>query len=51
MAQKLELPAGVRQATVEATIIRADGSVESLGVIAALRRPTLLERIAAWLKR
>jgi len=44
----------VSEATIEAVVIRADGTIEDLGVISSYTRPApsrwraLLRRIASW---
>jgi hypothetical protein len=42
--------AGVKSINVEAVIIRADGTVENLGVIASWKKPSLLSRVKDWFK-
>lgn len=43
--------AGLRRVTIEATVTRADGTVEPLGIIADSRKPSILKRIGAKLWR
>ncbi len=47
---KMVVPANARQASIRATVIRADGRVEHLGVVAFYHRNPLY-RWAFWLKR
>lgn len=42
--------AGVKSINVEAVIIRADGTVENLGVIAKWEKPSLFSRVRQWFK-
>ena len=41
---------GVKKATISATVIRADGSREELGVVSEYNRDSWRERIKRWLR-
>lgn len=36
--------AGIKQVTVKAVVIRKDGTVENLGIIASNKNPSLIEK-------
>ena len=45
MPGKMIVKGGVKKATIEATIIRADGTEEHLGVVSSYERPRTFKEI------